>query len=49
MENVHNDFTHIRTHHWDFWLARGAVGVIVLLQVLVVNDLSLGPRAPNSG
>lgn len=28
----------------DFWLARGAVIVIVALQLVVVNDLSLGPR-----
>jgi hypothetical protein len=28
----------------DFWLARGAVLMIVVLQLLVVNDLSFGPR-----
>src|SRR5690349_15179418 len=28
----------------DFWLARGSVLAIVALQLLVVNDLSLGPR-----
>lgn len=28
----------------DFWLARGAVLVVVALQLLIVNDLSVGPR-----
>lgn len=28
----------------DFWLARGAILLIVLLQVALVNDLSVGPR-----
>lgn len=28
----------------DFWLARGAVLVIAALQIMVVNDLSVGPR-----
>jgi hypothetical protein len=28
----------------DFWLARGAILVIVLLQIGIVNDLTLGPR-----
>lgn len=28
----------------DFWLARGAVLVIVCLQLLVINQLSFGPR-----
>jgi hypothetical protein len=28
----------------DFWLARGAVLVIVILQIVIVNDLMIGPR-----
>ena len=28
----------------DFWLARGAVVVIVGLQIGIVNDLMIGPR-----
>ena len=28
----------------DFWLARGAVLTIVILQIIIVNDLSVGPR-----
>src|SRR5215470_15791146 len=28
----------------DFWLARGAIQTIVILQIVVVNDLSVGPR-----
>jgi hypothetical protein len=28
----------------DFWLARGAVLVIVVLQIAIVNDLTIGPR-----
>ena len=28
----------------DFWLARGAVLVIVALQIAIVNDLMIGPR-----
>ena len=28
----------------DFWLARGAVLVIVILQIAIVNDLMVGPR-----
>jgi hypothetical protein len=28
----------------DFWLARGAVLVIVGLQIVIVNDLMIGPR-----
>lgn len=31
-------------HSHDLWLARGAVVVIVALQLLIVNDLSFGPR-----
>src|SRR6185437_16314570 len=37
-----------RPHHahraFDFWLARGAVLVIVGLQIAIVNDLMVGPR-----
>src|SRR4051794_3245573 len=28
----------------DFWLARGAIALVAVLQLLVVNDLSFGPR-----
>jgi len=28
----------------DFWLARAAVLVIVILQIAIVNDLTVGPR-----
>jgi hypothetical protein len=28
----------------DFWLARGAILAIVILQIIIVNDLSVGPR-----
>ena len=28
----------------DFWLARAAVLVIVILQIAIVNDLMVGPR-----
>lgn len=37
---------HVVIHHraLDFWLARGAVLVIICLQLLVINDLSFGPR-----
>src|SRR5580765_4728111 len=28
----------------DFWLARGAVLTVVCLQLLVINQLSFGPR-----
>ena len=34
----------IRTRAVDFWLARGAIALIAGLQLLVVNDLSFGPR-----
>lgn len=40
--SVNNAALHQRA--LDFWLARGAIIVIVALQLLVVNDLSLGPR-----
>ena len=35
---------HLATHPIDFWLARGAVLVIVGLQIGIVNDLTVGPR-----
>ena len=37
---------HIVIHNFalDFWLARGAVLLIVALQLLLVNDLTFGPR-----
>lgn len=33
----------IHTHAWDFWLARLSVVVIVMLQLLMINDLTIGP------
>jgi hypothetical protein len=35
---------HLARRAIDFWLARGAVLVIVGLQVAIVNDLTIGPR-----
>ncbi|TIX62975.1 MAG: hypothetical protein E5V30_31745, partial [Mesorhizobium sp.] len=37
---------HAVIHHraLDFWSARAAVLVIICLQLLVINDLSFGPR-----
>ena len=35
---------HLSTKPSDFWLARGAVLVIVMLQLGIVNDLTIGPR-----
>lgn len=40
MEKHHR---HLRFHALDRWLARGAVLVIVTLQIGFVNDLSVGP------
>ncbi|WP_426423630.1 hypothetical protein [Bradyrhizobium genosp. A] len=34
---------HLKNHQLDAWLARGAVLLIVALQVAFVNDLSVGP------
>jgi len=41
MRHPHKDLTHRAK---DFWLARGAVLVIVGLQIAIVNDLAIGPR-----
>jgi hypothetical protein len=35
---------HFRLRATDFWLARGAILVIVALQIGIVNDLAVGPR-----
>lgn len=35
---------HLRNRAIDFWLARGAILVIVGLQISIVNDLMVGPR-----
>lgn len=35
---------HLSAHLVDFWLARGAILVIVGLQIGIVNDLTVGPR-----
>ncbi len=34
----------IRKHAFDFWLARGSVVAVIVLQVLIINRISLGPR-----
>ena len=41
MDHPHRHYTLRAT---DFWLARGAIVVIVLLQIGIVNDLTVGPR-----
>src|SRR6202161_3514561 len=41
MDHPHRNFTLQAT---DFWLARGAIVVIVRLQIGIVNDLAVGPR-----
>ena len=41
MSHPHKHFT---DQALDFWLARGAVLVIVGLQIAIVNDLMVGPR-----
>ncbi len=35
---------HLLVHLVDFWLARGAILVIIGLQIGIVNDLTIGPR-----
>jgi hypothetical protein len=40
----HHELALVHSHAIDFWLARGAVALVAVLQLLVVNDLSLGPR-----
>lgn len=35
---------HVEANQIDFWLARGAILIIVVLQLALVNDLSIGPR-----
>src|SRR5262249_16598499 len=39
-------YKHLADKAFDFWLARGAVLVIVILQVVIVNDVTVGPRWP---
>jgi hypothetical protein len=34
----------LHTQAPDFWLARGAVAIVAALQLLMINDLSVGPR-----
>lgn len=38
------DLKAIHTHAWDFWLARASVALIAGLQLLMINDLTIGPR-----
>ena len=35
---------YVEAHPIDFWLARGAILLVVVLQLALVNDLSIGPR-----
>jgi hypothetical protein len=42
--NMSNPDRHLTTQPFDFWLARGAIAVIVGLQIGIVNDLTVGPR-----
>src|SRR3974377_2328829 len=35
---------YLTTRPSDFWLARGAILVIVMLQIGIVKDLAIGPR-----
>ena len=37
-------YKHLSDRAVDFWLARGAVLIIVGLQIAIVNDLAVGPR-----
>jgi hypothetical protein len=41
MKDLHR---HLADRSMDFWLARGAILVIVALQLGLVNELSVGPR-----
>lgn len=41
---VSADLKLIKAHAYDFWYARAAVAVIAGLQLLLVNNLTLGPR-----
>jgi hypothetical protein len=41
---MQQSYKHIADQALDFWLARGAVLVIVILQIAIVNDLTVGPR-----
>ncbi len=34
----------IHTHGFDFWMARGSVVIVVVLQSLIINKLTVGPR-----
>jgi hypothetical protein len=34
----------IQTHAMDFWLARASVVAVIVLQVLIINRISVGPR-----
>jgi hypothetical protein len=41
---VHRRLVVVHTQSLDFWLARAAVAGVVGLQLLIINDLSMGPR-----
>src|SRR3954470_22483927 len=41
---MHSHYRVIHTQAKDFWLARGAVALVAALQVLMINDLAIGPR-----
>ncbi len=42
--NAHNPHQYLTTRAYDFWLARLAILVVILLQLGFMNDLTLGPR-----
>jgi hypothetical protein len=39
-----NNHSHLIHHQHDFWMARGAIILIVVLQLTFVNEVSVGPR-----
>jgi hypothetical protein len=41
---AHYSYKYLTEKALDFWLARGAILAIVILQIIIVNDLSVGPR-----
>src|SRR3954462_1037557 len=43
MAQIHHR-TLIHTQALDFWLARGAVAAVAALQILMINNLAVGPR-----
>jgi hypothetical protein len=44
LNDPHHSHAHVVAHAADFWVARAAVLVVAVLQMLLVNDFSIGPR-----